>query len=1221
MAGVRRKPLTASHQVGFEGAKDEADIQMRTKEMIARSLNIRRLTAFVGSGLSCAYGHPTWEQMTQKVVDFTLGTFAGQLDETTRKLLQPARRQGAESEERDPDPLPASPLARSDRQLLQLDLCSEQFEKRGRHPEFLQKLQDVLASYPHKRPARDPLGTIMKRLEIRRFLTINYDLEIERAFVRLMGCAPRLLGLDANLEPLQPFGRVHPMDGEPYSGVLKRARTLLVQPEEQHALIQFAVGAPGFEMGVLHCHGVQCRPESMVVTERDYQRLYLEEKRASRVYRDTLSLAFAGNPVLFMGVGMEENDLLRPLRQFVSERDEGVHDRPLFALLERPAHPASAMEFRRYLLTRYGVKVLYYPVEGDRTEAFCDAVEHLAEDWSDWWLGWQCKPTIRRAAFHQVCADPPTMIRHHWSIPKADTFSRSEDEDRLAEKLDEGPGVTLLLGRQGSGKGSIGIRLASGEIRLRETPKRRFYASTHFSNDLLSMIEGAAKFLGDANDESRAPMAVLREALMEGDHLCVFGGLERLFEDARSGAGTTQRRGRPSASPLPFGRPATPEIRELLELARDLAESGKSRLVLTCSVEPVGLEKTNIRVVQLRGVSYPALRRQHPFDTLDEDLVKRLRHALRGHAYALAVVRHRLLALPQDRREPWLNQLVTRMTSAELSRRAELALGAALEDLLYEEGRDSRRLLGILQRAALVTTPVTLDTMEAFCCDGDYSRDQLERDVGVLAGASLLIALAGERPSHSPRYTAHTLMRVYVLHTLGNLLGVAGEPQYFVLSSYSSEAEEVQLESAEGHRLSTRTVDAVLHRMETQLPDDPFEARGLIRAGFGFIRSRWTATGISRLSDQPMEVVAGLHQPHYESYHRRLARLLDVIRNAESGRGWYDEDVDTMRKVESETGVLYADELAWLYNEMGLGAFCQGLLHDAYALFRLGQDVNAVAESNTKGRRWRQSEMNLAIVMMERANLHRSRYHLNNALRVAKEQKDKQLAARAYGYLGLLHHLVGEYEQSQKAYDAALKHLEPGNRRGWSIFLRHRGDLLRMMNKISDAERDIAGSVSAAESGGHPDLLQFARIAQANLRLAQGEAQPPDVLRPAIELARKLGLPRLECDACKVQGHIALQNGEIEEAGRMAIRCLSISSALGMRLRLTAALILMGRVAAYRGDHEGARGLLRSAMEQAERQGYQLQLEVAQRELTELRFVTSVAQRSGGGAKGREVGN
>ena len=64
-------------------------------------------------------------------------------------------------------------------------------------------------------------------------------------------------------------------------------------------------------------------------------------------------------------------------------------------------------------------------------------------------------------------------------------------------------------------------------------------------------------------------------------------------------------------------------------------------------------------------------------------------------------------------------------------------------------------------------------------------------------------------------------------------------------------------------------------------------------------------------------------------------------------------------------------------------------------------------------------------------------------------------------------------------------------------------------------------------------------------------------------------------------------------AGRLAVSTLGIASSLGLRLRLTGSLILLGRVTDALGHSAGAKKLFHSATQLAERQGNQLLIEKA----------------------------
>lgn len=197
-------------------------------------------------------------------------------------------------------------------------------------------------------------------------------------------------------------------------------------------------------------------------------------------------------------------------------------------------------------------------------------------------------------------------------------------------------------------------------------------------------------------------------------------------------------------------------------------------------------------------------------------------------------------------------------------------------------------------------------------------------------------------------------------------------------------------------------------------------------------------------------------------------------------------------------------------------------------------------------------------------------------------------------------HLLGHYSAARIAYDRAVTQLRAStDLRAISVFQRHKADLLRKLGDWKDAEKCLKQSIAAAESGRFPDLVQYTRIAETNLQLARGENVSVERLEPAIELANRIGVPKLECEAKGVQGRVALARGELELADRLSTASMGIASALGLKSRLTGGLILAGQVAAAKGNHAAAESLFRSALDLAERQRNQLFVERSERLLSE----------------------
>jgi hypothetical protein len=231
----------------------------------------------------------------------------------------------------------------------------------------------------------------------------------------------------------------------------------------------------------------------------------------------------------------------------------------------------------------------------------------------------------------------------------------------------------------------------------------------------------------------------------------------------------------------------------------------------------------------------------------------------------------------------------------------------------------------------------------------------------------------------------------------------------------------------------------------------------------------------------------------------------------------------------------------------------------------------------------------------------RARFHFENALDEAQRLGDTELEGCARGFLGLVHHLTGDFGSAQAMYAPAIDAaVASGNRRALSIFRRHLADLKRRLGRLSEARADLDESLIAARSGRHPDLVHYARAAQVNLELADPDHNRSlghESLETTIEFARTVGIPKLEADAIKVQAHVALSRGNTILSRRLALGALQIAVGSGMSLRVTAAMCLLGRVARMRGNWDSAKRFLMTAVETGQRQGYLLQVQDAEHEL------------------------
>lgn len=1210
MGKNRSEPATrlGVQHLGLDKCDDEAQVQHWSRQLLARALNTDRTVAFVGSGVSRAYGHPSWTKFARRVVratDRQLRKGNLEIRPEARALIKSVAKKG-------PAGLPdGSALSYPEGLLLLLGECEAAFTAKGRIGRFRRILAEAVAAPEMKeRPDHDPLAELIDRLGIRRYLTTNYDLQIEHAFCDLLGSPPEGLGLKPR--------RHNPKQKGASDILAPDARSLHIDEASSEALTLFALAAPGFETAVFHCHGTITKKHSLIVSERDYQRAYLQDDPVHRAYREALALAFRANPVVFVGLGMQEPDLLRPLREYVSEERE-PRERSLFAILERPKKDREASALRRHLYGRYGLKVCYFDSRnGDLTQGLCHELREIAAFRARWWTSWQRLPPIRRAYFTVQRKKDATLMVHHETQLRNPFKSKRSPLDEVKAAIKKGKGV-VVLGRPGAGKGSLGLQLAKDRDFAKEQGyQKRFFATAHFTNEFLSIIDAATNFLVGTKrtpkrmrsspipkllDEERdGPLHYLRpffESLRSGRHLVVLGGVERILtrslakKPPKSSSSVDTNYSIGVSPDAPRGRAITSTFARFLELLQNEAAKGQSDIVITSSLWPEMLNPDRVTTVPIRGAEPAGLRRTKPFRDLPKDLIGDLQYALRRHSYALYLVSEMLQAHPEKTRAKWLRGTLAHITNMGQSRRPEYVVRLAV-DQFCGGGRSkmkSQRLA--LQGVCLFSTPIS--AVELAASLGQPKR-VVSKALENLADHKLVDRIGTSVHTKEPRYTAHSLVREYVLHVSGKTTYGPGEPHRFSLPGFAEEGGETRAATMRAHRFTADSVDGLLDAVESPERRPSAERRALLRGVFAVMRSRWSTIGIARSYDLDLEEPLGEPIPHYNAYLHRLLRLANALRSDRPGKLWRHHIGIPREEIESKRGVLYSDELAWLFNEMGLLCFTQGALYDAYALLQAGQRVNAFAEKGSRGRRWVQSELNIGLVQAERAKLPRARLHLDQGRQGSIDLGDDELQARASGYLGWMAHLAGDRDAAQRFYKQAIKPLlHGGHHRAASLFLRLRGDLHRLQGRLDDAQRDLELSVVEAELGQHPDLVHFAQLSQALLMGNDKAFRGAAKLSAALTFARRMGMAKLEADAKKVMAVLARREGDIERGGRLVRGVLALAGENGMRLRATSALVLVGQIAADRRDLDLANTVFRAAGDLGRHQGYYLQVEAAEK--------------------------
>lgn len=204
----------------------------------------------------------------------------------------------------------------------------------------------------------DPLEMVVMHLGINRFLTTNYDLEIER-FYQDRGYR-RFTDQAATESAAAPSDKRLPdMDSYRVDGLGGALKDQIFRRDHAADLVAFALDEASADAHVFHLHGRTTKDSEIVATERNYMDLYLRQDRYRETVDESIRVGFAANPLVFLGLGMTEADVLRPLRQFMSDKDRAV-SRTAIAVLAALGSRADQAKQAATIYLRYGTHTIYY---------------------------------------------------------------------------------------------------------------------------------------------------------------------------------------------------------------------------------------------------------------------------------------------------------------------------------------------------------------------------------------------------------------------------------------------------------------------------------------------------------------------------------------------------------------------------------------------------------------------------------------------------------------------------------------------------------------------------------------------------------------------------------------------------------------------------------------------------------------------------------------------
>jgi tetratricopeptide (TPR) repeat protein len=1125
----------------------------RSRKMLSRAINLQTLVAFTGSGCSAALGYPNWKEFTRSVIHATLTELRKQnrKDDSIGRLESIATRLDTRKEHATRD------------YLFYLSYCQRMaWTLPDQGIRFYEEyIKQTFGPDGRSRDSNNPYDALLA-LPIHRFVTSNYDMELEVA-------------LEKNRRiPIAEFG-VSELPSDTH-------RSFTQKPDYYKQIAGFAVaGVPSMRDAVFHCHGRFDDADSIVATEHDYQKWYLvPEDAEGGAFRQSIDLLFGSNPILFVGFSMADEDLMRPLRMFTAANHHSKHSRLLFALVDE-GDDESERDQHDLLFERYGVHVIPFPRPGPKEnwgKAYCEQLRKIKEDWTEHARLWLEKPAIRKVC---VPVKPPAPYQHYAPKLTEELAPKrlARDQKELIEKL-ESPAcrIVVITGSGGTGKSWRALQLLQHYVRqdrkeAQEDKKTgRFFWSSYYTDDWLTGLDRALRYLETEPASGHRRTERLRQCLSK-EHLLILDGFERLLRTTPEvNIGAVEHQG----------------VKGLLETAGH----GKAKIVITSrlmldvlrphlksgTVHEIQVQKLTAADLEESGM-YAALRKAGKLDRKDLSSICAL---CEGHSYALVLV---AVYLQHGDSTTRVREVQTKLAAISPTHRLPTVIDIVVNDVNRRSRGVARPLL---ERIAIFMSPVTRRTLEICyeqAIEGRGPAPSLDDTLNLLLEARLVFHVSTEPPAvpEQRSYTVHPTVRGYVFNALHHA-GSEALPN-FTLAGYTSGNAAVSPGSPEAARSIEKLFTTLVDRAEEA--GQSAVGRELCRSAWGVLRSRFEANTATRWGC-------------YGDYIRHGIRMAMVAKTV-SPHMWSYVDRNDTAISEHTDGPLYADELAWLYSDVGLAIYSEGNMADTYAVWELSYEIDRVTDNEEEsGQYIVQSRLHMAGVYLELGKLATAEEYLSLCEKANQGYGDPDYAARVRGYRGVLQHLRADTAAADRSYEHAVKKLVRAGRnlRAISIFQRHWAALKAADKSKDEAWRLARASRTAAEEGRYADLIGYARSMQGHIAREAGDyLEAQHDFEAAIAISRKYGVRRLECEVLCEMSRLALALGDWETARSRAVSSLMIANELSLGLRRTHGLLMLGLATVKAGKPGLGAAYLRHAYRLAAEQHYRLRMREADREL------------------------
>lgn len=326
-------------------------------------------------------------------------------------------------------------------------------------------------------------------------------------------------------------------------------------------------------------------------------------------------------------------------------------------------------------------------------------------------------------------------------------------------------------------------------------------------------------------------------------------------------------------------------------------------------------------------------------------------------------------------------------------------------------------------------------------------------------------------------------------------------------------------------------------------------------------------------------------------------------------------------------GAMYRDELVWLHNERGVVKLAQGDLYEArFSLDEADRVNREEVEFDCRSHNWRRIWLNQIIVDLERGKLveaedrigriENSLENPENAqiirrwlqsddldpgvrLPLSVSHEDCLAVALATGYRAIAMYLRGEIHSADATFERSITMLEHlDEQRACAFLRRYHAMLLFTVNRTKQAGEIAHLAICGAESVQQMDIAYRARIARMREYLESPKADERrtamTTLTKAIAFACEADIHRIAVEANSDLAMLKLHGGDLESALEHASIAMALAARYGLSLEKIRLRIVFGQILFERGASPSATALIRNAINQADRVGFQRAVEEAQ---------------------------